>query len=89
MAPSTNLLKTLRQYEVFKDFCKLQTVETRLSMDEILNKHVIERSCERERKDLDIFFWILLKCLPKYCFLSHPVSHILIYSKSNGLLVKR
>ena len=40
VAPSTNLLKTLRIDEVFKDFCKLQTVETRLSMDEILNKHV-------------------------------------------------
>lgn len=40
VALSTNLLKTLRIDEVFKDFCKLQTVETRLSMDEILNKHV-------------------------------------------------
>ena len=40
VAPSTNLLKTLRIDEVFKDFCKLQTVKTRLSMDEILNKHV-------------------------------------------------
>ena len=40
VAPSTNLLKTLCIDEVFKDFCKLQTVETRLSMDEILNKHV-------------------------------------------------
>ena len=40
VAPSTNLLKTLRIDEVFKDFCKLQTVKTRLSMDESLNKHV-------------------------------------------------
>ena len=40
MARSSNLLKTLRIDEVFKDFCKLQTVKTRLSMDEILNKHV-------------------------------------------------
>ena len=40
MAPSTNLLKTLRIDEVFKDFFKLQTVKTRLSMDEILNKYV-------------------------------------------------
>ena len=37
----------------------------------------IERSCESERRDLDIFFWIILEYLPKYCFLSYPV---LIYS---------
>lgn len=49
----------------------------------------IERSCESERRDLDIFFWIILEYLPKYCFLSYPVSHILIYSKSNGLLIKQ
>ena len=40
VAPSTNLLKTLRIDEVFKDFCKLQTVKTRLSIHESLNKHV-------------------------------------------------
>lgn len=35
-----HLLKKLRIDEVFKDFCKMQTIKTKLSMDEILNKHV-------------------------------------------------